>query len=111
MRPRTTSAFAMCVQFQVSNNRSIEHGIKALLYEMPVVRQDLENRVASHSYHGYAVHKAVALVTTLLVKTQTRQKGITGLRMNRYTPVLQDRSDRLGCRLPQVRAAVGPAVQ
>jgi len=78
---------------------------------MVVVRQDFQNPVASHSRHGYAVHKAVTLVTALLVQTQPRQRGFTRLRMNRHATVFQDRSDRLGCHFPQVRAALSQAVK
>src|SRR5450759_1890786 len=48
---------------------SAEDDLKAFLYEMVVVGQDLHNPLASHGRHGYAVHKAVALVIALLVQT------------------------------------------
>jgi hypothetical protein len=78
---------------------------------MAIVRQNFQNPLASHSRHRYAVHKAVALVTALLVQTQPRWKRLTRLRMNRRAPVLQDRSDRLGGRLTQARTALSQAVK
>ena len=51
---------------------STENDLKAFLREMVVVGQDCRYSVASHSRHGDAVDKAVALVITLLVQTQAR---------------------------------------
>jgi len=90
---------------------STEDDSEAFLYEMVVVGQDFQNPVAPHRRHGYAIHKAVALVIALFIQTQARQKLLTRLRMNRHAPVVQNPTDRPSGRLPQVRAALSQAVQ
>ena len=90
---------------------STENDSKALLSEMVVVGQDFQNPLATHRRHGYAVHKAVALVIALLIQTQARQEGFTRLRMNRHAPAVQNPTDRPSGRLPQMRATLSLAVQ
>jgi hypothetical protein len=81
------------------------------LYEMVVVGQGFQNSLATHRRHGYAVHKTVALVSALLIQTQTRQKGLTRLWMNRHAPVIQDPTNSSSSRIPQVAATVRQTVQ
>ena len=79
--------------------------------EAAVVGQDFRNPLPAHCRHGYAVHKTIALVIALLIQTQARQKGLARLRMNGNAPVLEDLPHGMGGYLPQMRAALGQAVQ
>jgi hypothetical protein len=90
---------------------STEDDREALLGEMAIVCQDFGNSFGSHRRHGYAVHKALALIFALLVQAQASQKGIMRLRMNRHAPVPEDRPNRPDSRFPQVRSALGQAVR
>lgn len=90
---------------------SPENRRKAFLCEMVVGGQNFRDPQAAHRRHRYAVHQAIALVISLLIQPQARQKGFTRLRLHRYTPIIQDLTDRLSGRLPQLRAALGKAVQ
>src|ERR1035438_766802 len=78
---------------------------------MVVVSKDFQNPLASRGRHGYAVHKAVALVIALLAEMQARQKGFARLRMDRHALVVHDPTDRPSDRLPQMRAALSQATR
>ena len=53
----------------------------------------------------------MAFVIALFIQMQARQKRLTRLRINRHAPVVEDLADGPGGHLPQMRAALGQAVQ
>lgn len=54
--------------------------MKAFLFEMMVVREDIEYPLKPHSFHGDAIGETLVFVRTRLVQDQACEKARTALR-------------------------------